>query len=48
MQRVMEAVVERGAKAVVLAGGAVERAEQIVVAAPAVPVLAVEPETRAG
>jgi hypothetical protein len=38
----MEAVVERGATAVVLAGGAVERAQAIVLAAPAAPVLAVE------
>jgi hypothetical protein len=38
----MDAVVERGATAVVLTGGAVERADAIVLAAPAAPVLAVE------
>jgi hypothetical protein len=43
----MGAVVERGARAVVLAGGAVERAEAIVLAAPAAPVLTVEADARA-
>jgi hypothetical protein len=38
----MPTIVERAAKAVVLAGGAAERAEEIVKAAPAAPVLVVE------
>jgi hypothetical protein len=38
----MEAVVARGATAVVLAGSALEHAEAISAAAPAAPVLAVE------
>jgi hypothetical protein len=39
----MPSVVERGGKAIVLAGGAVERAEAIASAAPAAPVVTVEP-----
>ncbi len=39
----MAGIVERSAAAVVLAGGAVERADAIVVAVPAAPVVAVEP-----
>jgi hypothetical protein len=43
----MRAIVERGAKVVVLTGGAVGRADAIVQAAPAAPVLAVEDGARA-
>jgi hypothetical protein len=39
----MPSIVERGGKAIVLAGGAVERAEAIAAAAPAAPVVTVEP-----